>query len=234
MKRWIYCTCTAASLVAALTWTVHLATKALSLEQKAPDLVQEPAQLSNASPKPMQPAVIGEAGYRLLVSCEEAVEGTIFLQDARGNDTGSAILTAGQGVTAPLPAGNYQLSWKGETVSFAFSEEAVVSDVKGPAWSDGEILHLGTESYGAVTIRCPDTPWPTAYYYDLEGADFVRTLTVYYDPETDAPGEATAWGLPLGDYRILENGEERASVTLTDKVPCLSVDGIQWPAAPVR
>ena len=211
-----------------------MATKALSLEQKAPDLVQEPAQLSNASPKPMQPAVIGEAGYRLLVSCEEAVEGTIFLQDARGNDTGSAILTAGQGVTAPLPAGNYQLSWKGETVSFAFSEEAVVSDVKGPAWSDGEILHLGTESYGAVTIRCPDTPWPTAYYYDLEGSDFVRTLTVYYDPETDAPGEATAWGLPLGDYRILENGEERASVTLTDKVPCLSVDGSQWPAAPGR
>ena len=32
MKRWIYCTCTAASLVAALTWTVHLATKALSFE----------------------------------------------------------------------------------------------------------------------------------------------------------------------------------------------------------
>lgn len=68
---------------------------------------------------------------------------------------------------------------------------------------------------GSVTVCCSGGGAATTYYYDLVGPGYVQTVRLDYDPADPSTLWQTVENVPLGVYRLLENGVERASLHLT-------------------
>lgn len=83
---------------------------------------------------------------------------------------------------------------------------------------------------GTVTVCCPGGPAATTYYYDLVGAGYLETIHVVYTPGEPGTIHATMGGVPMGTYRLLENGVERAVLSVTpDNAHILVEPGADWP-----
>ncbi len=140
----------------------------------------------------------------------------------------------GQAVTEPLAPGRYLIRWPAGRACFLWDKGRLTVQY-GQAWADGPCLHLGLDGRGAVTVFCPTSDYGTVYYYDLVGPDFCKTLAVCYDPEDPDGSSATLYGVPAGSYRLLENGENRAWVTVAEGEAQVTVlPGSAWPASPPR
>jgi hypothetical protein len=88
---------------------------------------------------------------------------------------------------------------------------------------------------GSVTVRCPGGPAQTVYYYDLVGEGVVRTIAVAYSPEDPETEYATAMDVPLGSYRLLENGVDRAQLVLTGWNASVLIEAEEdWPLMPPK
>ena len=99
----------------------------------------------------------------------------------------------------------------GEAV-FALLPNASVRAESGPCWSDGEQLHLTAVPVGSVLVQgCLE--------FTLTDNDgFERRAVVYPDGAGNA--RCSLFGVPLGTtYALLENGVQRATVTLTADEP---------------
>lgn len=91
-------------------------------------------------------------------------------------------------------------------------------------------LMLSPREEGTVTVCCPGGPAATTYYYDLVGVDFLEAIVVDYSPKYPETIHATLDGVPLGTYRLLENGVERARVEVTRECTHILVEaGEDWP-----
>lgn len=88
---------------------------------------------------------------------------------------------------------------------------------------------------GTVTVRCPGGPAATTYYYDLVGSGYLETISVDYIPGAPETSHATIGAVPMGSYRLLENGVERATVILTaERAHILVEPEAGWPIMPPR
>lgn len=141
----------------------------------------------------------------------------------------------GQAVTEPLAPGRYLIRWPEGRACFLWNKSRQLTVQYGQAWTDGSSLHLGLDGRAAVTVFCPISDYATVYYYDLVGQDFCRTLAVCNDPEDPDGSSATLYGVPAGSYRLLENGENRAWVTVAEGEAQITVlPGSAWPTSPPR
>lgn len=141
----------------------------------------------------------------------------------------------GQTVTEPLGPGRYLARWPEGRVCFTWDKDRQLTVQYGQAWAEDGCLHLGQDGRGAVTVFSPASDYATVYYYDLVGPEFCQTLAVCYDPEDPEGGSATLYGVPAGSYRLLENGENRAWVTVAEgEVQITVLPGSAWPASPPR
>lgn len=141
----------------------------------------------------------------------------------------------GQAVTEPLAPGRYLIRWPAGRACILWDKDQLLKVQYGQAWTDGACLHLGLDGRGAVTVFCPTGDYTTVYYYDLVGTEFCQTLAVCNDPEDPDSSSATLYGVPAGTYRLLENGENRAWITVAEGETQVTVlPGSAWPASPPR
>lgn len=95
------------------------------------------------------------------------------------------------------------------------------------------MLMIAPAQRGTVTVRCPGGPAATTYYYDLVGDNYLETITVEYSPRDPLTGHATLGNVPMGTYRLLENGMERARITVTPEDAHILIEpGEDWPIMP--
>lgn len=88
---------------------------------------------------------------------------------------------------------------------------------------------------GTVTVRCPGGPAATTYYYDLVGSDYLETICVNYIPGQPNTCHATIGNVPMGSYRLLENGVERARITVSGENSHILVNPTpDWPVMPPK
>ena len=81
----------------------------------------------------------------------------------------------------------------------------------------------------------PRGPAPSVYSYDLVGSGFCRTIHISYDPADPDCNYGTFRDLPPGEYRLLENGAERARVFVCLAAPAAEIQPDHtWPIAPAR
>lgn len=96
-------------------------------------------------------------------------------------------------------------------------------------------LVLLPEEGGTVTVCCPGGAARTTYYYDLVGENFLEPIVVDYVPGDASSVHATIDEVPLGTYRLLENGVERARLRLTaDNANILIQPEADWPIMPPK
>ena len=97
---------------------------------------------------------------------------------------------------------------------------ASVRAESGPCWSDGEQLHLTAVPVGSVLVqRSLAAGEQGCLEFTLTDNDgFERRAVVYPDGAGNA--RCSLFGVPLGTtYALLENGVQRATVTLTADEP---------------
>ena len=94
-------------------------------------------------------------------------------------------------------------------------------------WRLGMTAFRGEAGPCTVTVTCPGGPAPSVYSYDLVGSGFCRTIHISYDPADPDCNYGTFRDLPPGEYRLLENGAERARVFV-----CLAAPRSRNPAGP--
>ena len=107
----------------------------------------------------------------------------------------------------------------GEAV-FTLLPNASVRAESGPCWSDGEQLHLTAVPVGSVLVqRSLAAGEQGCLEFTLTDNDgFERRAVVYPDGAGNA--RCNLFGVPLGTtYALLENGVQRATVTLTADEP---------------
>ena len=80
-------------------------------------------------------------------------------------------------------------------------------------WRLGWPALRGEAGPGTVTVTCPGGPAPAVYSYDLVGAGFCRTIHIFYDPAYPGDNYGIFQNLPPGEYRLLENGWERFTIS---------------------
>ena len=145
--------------------------------------------------------------------CTDGEISEITIQDEGGQELQRLIPGRdGSAVSARLEPGRYRaVTTLGEAV-FTLLPNASVRAESGPCWSDGEQLHLTAVPVGAVGEQgCLE--------FTLTGNDgFERRAVVYPDGAGNA--RCSLFGVPLGTtYALLENGVQRATVTLTADEP---------------
>ena len=107
----------------------------------------------------------------------------------------------------------------GEAV-FTLLPNASVRAESGPCWSDGEQLHLTAVPVGSVLVqRSLAAGEQGCLEFTLTDNDgFERRAVVY--PGGAGNARCSLFGVPLGTtYALLENGVQRATVTLTADEP---------------
>ena len=138
--------------------------------------------------------------------CTDGEISEITIQDEAGQELQRLIPGRdGSAVSARLEPGRYRaVTTLGEAV-FTLLPNASVRAESGPCWSDGEQLHLTAVPVGER--GCLEFTLT-----DNEG--FERRAVVYPDGAGNA--RCSLFGVPLGTtYALLENGVQRATVTLT-------------------
>lgn len=102
-------------------------------------------------------------------------------------------------------------------------------------WRLGMTAFRGEAGPCTVTVTCPGGPAPSVYSYDLVGSGFCRTIHISYDPADPDCNYGTFRDLPPGEYRLLENGAERARVFVCLAAPAAEIQPDHtWPIAPAR
>lgn len=142
--------------------------------------------------------------------CTDGEISEITIQDEAGQELQRLIPGRdGSAVSARLEPGRYRaVTTLGEAV-FTLLPNASVRAESGPCWSDGEQLHLTAVPVGSVLVQ-------RSLAAGEQGC-LEFTLT-----DNDGAGNArcSLFGVPLGTtYALLENGVQRATVTLTADEP---------------
>ena len=153
--------------------------------------------------------------------CTDGEISEIIIQDEGGQELQRLIPGRdGSAVSARLEPGRYRaVTTLGEAV-FTRLPTASVRAVSGPCWSDGEQLHLTAVPVGSVLVqRSLAAGEQGCLEFTLTGNDgFERRAVVYPDGAGNA--RCSLFGVPLGTtYALLENGVQRATVTLTADEP---------------
>lgn len=150
----------------------------------------------------------GRPAYVLI--CASPGQGILY--DSEGNILETLRFDQrGQAKTGLLLPGDYSVQAGSWTVRFTLRTNAAVGQVSGDGWSDGEILHLGSRTTGALTVL-----YQGAWQWTLEGetaGDAVPSLT-----EIDGGWACVFDALPLGSY-ILRGPEADIPLLLTQEVP---------------
>ena len=149
--------------------------------------------------------------------CTDGEISEITIQDEGGQELQRLIPGRdGSAVSARLEPGRYRaVTTLGEAV-FTLLPNASVRAESGPCWSDGEQLHLTAVPVGSVLVQrslaAGERGCLEFTLTDNEG--FERRAVVYPDGAGNA--RCSLFGVPLGTtYALLENGVQRATVTLT-------------------
>ena len=153
--------------------------------------------------------------------CTDGEISEITIQDEGGQELQRLIPSRdGSAVSARLEPGRYRaVTTLGEAV-FTLLPNASVRAESGPCWSDGEQLHLTAVPVGSVLVQRSLAAWEQGCLeFTLTDNDgFERRAVVYPDGAGNA--RCSLFGVPLGTtYALLENGVQRATVTLTADEP---------------
>lgn len=153
--------------------------------------------------------------------CTDGEISEITIQDEGGQELQRLIPGRdGSAVSARLEPGRYRaVTTLGEAV-FTLLPNASVHAESGPCWSDGEQLHLTAVPVGSVLVqRSLAAGEQGCLEFTLTDNDgFERRAVVYPDGAGNA--RCNLFGVPLGTtYALLENGVQRATVTLTADEP---------------
>ena len=153
--------------------------------------------------------------------CTDGEISEITIQDEGGQELQRLIPGRdGSAVSARLEPGRYRaVTTLGEAV-FTLLPNASVRAESGPCWSDGEQLHLTAVPVGSVLVqRSLAAGEQGCLEFTLTDNDgFERRAVVYPDGAGNA--RCSLFGVPLGTtYALLENGVQRATVTLTADEP---------------
>ena len=153
--------------------------------------------------------------------CTDGEISEITIQDEAGQELQRLIPGRdGSAVSARLEPGRYRaVTTLGEAV-FTLLPNASVRAESGPCWSDGEQLHLTAVPVGSVLVqRSLAAGEQGCLEFTLTDNDsFERRAVVYPDGAGNA--RCSLFGVPLGTtYALLENGVQRATVTLTADEP---------------
>ena len=107
----------------------------------------------------------------------------------------------------------------GVTASFYLEENASLSNVTGDGWTDGELLHLDTET--RCTLRILRNAGAEGMY-TLTGPDYQETKLLYTAP---GAGQARAVfsGLQPGTYTLTAADGTERTVVLTEAQPDLAL-----------
>lgn len=148
-----------------------------------------------AGQRPVKVLIAGEVpAARLLTEEEKPIQDLVFDRQ-------------GQAVAGPLTPGRYRIRSEEWEAAFTVRPNGAISRAEGEAWTDGEILHLGAETTGRLTIRY-DGDW--RWTLSGENADEAR-------PSLDRGAEGMVCvfdRLPLG-YYVLEGPEGGWPILLT-------------------
>ncbi len=155
----------------------------------------------------------GRPAYVLI--CANPGQGVLY--DSEGNALESLRFDRkGQARAGPLLPGDYRVRAGGWTVRFTLRTNAAVGQVSGDGWSDGEALHLGGRTTGALTVL-----YEGDWQWTLEGetaGDAVPSLA-----EADGGSACIFDALPLGAY-VLRGPEGDIPLLLTQEEPAQTLD----------
>ena len=162
---------------------------------------------------------------------EEALAGSVdlrtregqelILYNAKGESLGE-LRGDSQGLctTGDLPQGEYYVAWSGGMVYFSLGEEGL-QDYGGRAEAEGAYcLRLQQPCQGSVRLRAQARgQW---YTYELSSGD-----KRYKQELTCTVGESLSCvfsHIPLGKYRVEENGRLLCTVEVTEEKPLVSLE----------
>ena len=154
-------------------------------------------------PTPISAAPVQEGRLRVCI-CAAATRGMLCTSE------GAALqeLTFDrndQTVAGPLSPGDYTVQAGSLRAAFTLRSNGSICRVEGSGWTDGERLHLSSETVGSVTVRY-DGPWR----WQLEGEQVCT-------PELTADC-CRYRTLPFGSY-ILRGGSRDIPLLLTPQLP---------------
>lgn len=217
-------------MAAAVAAMVGLSTAgaALPLEQMDPPApVFAPVQIEEAAPAAQLETV---PKLQVAVRAEDLPDGmrlTFF--DSGGAVVGKAVLDRRIGAACELtPGADYTVeTMSGMTATFRLEINGSVTNATGAAWTDGEILHLGLEPKGTVTVLASvaGLDEEQTLRFTLTGPDYHEIRAVGREGD-NTQGKVSFTGLAMGDYTLTgPDGQTREiSLTLVQNAVSISLD----------
>lgn len=210
-----------------LLWAAALAASAVTLLAGYTAAVERRSQ-TTAYPAVRMAAPVAEAEeeappepLQVVVRDETGVAGTIIVTNEAGVQQEAAAGPAPAEYILTLEPGQRYttVGAGGTTASFYLEENASLSNVTGDGWTDGELLHLDTET--RCTLRILRNAGAEGMY-TLTGPDYQETKVLYTAP---GAGQARAVfsGLLPGTYTLTAADGTARTVELTEEQPDLAL-----------